>query len=158
MIGTHAKKCSVFYGTTTGCINVYKLYEGKDRFLKTYQDFCQEQGVPSILKQDNDKHMSSKKVINFNWEHLVQDVFSEAFYQHQNPVKLGAIQWLKSSLKILLNMTGAPEWTWFHAIVYLADVHNHTWNEENQWIPATARDGKTKDISRFLQCNVQDTC
>ena len=48
-------------------------------------------------------------------------------------------------------MTGAPEWTWFHAIVYLADIHNHTWNEEKQCIPATARDGKTKDISRFLQ-------
>ena len=48
-------------------------------------------------------------------------------------------------------MTRTLKWTWFHAIVYLADVHNHTWNEEKQCIPATARNGKTKDISRFLQ-------
>ena len=48
-------------------------------------------------------------------------------------------------------MTGAPEWTWFHAIVYLTNVHNPTWNKEKQCIPATARDRKTKDISRFLQ-------
>ena len=129
----------MFYGTTTGCIDVYKLYEGHDGFLQTYMDLCPEQGVPSILKRDNAKTMCSKKVINFNQEHLVQDVFSEAFHQHQNPVELGAIQWLKSSLKILLNMTGAPKWTWFHAIVYLVNVHSHTCNEEEQCIPATAR-------------------
>ena len=95
--------------------------------------------------------MSSRKVINFNWEHLVKDVFSEAFHKHQNPVESGAMQWLKSALKKLLNMTGAPKWTWFYAIVYLADVHNHTWNQKKQCIPAMARDCKTKDISQFLQ-------
>ena len=35
--------------------------------------------------------------------------------------------------------------------IYLANVHNHTWNKEKQCIPATARNGKTKDISCFLQ-------
>ena len=60
-IGTGAKKCSVFYGTTTGCIDVYKLHEGEDGFLRTYQDFCQEQGVLSILKRDNAKTCAQRK-------------------------------------------------------------------------------------------------
>lgn len=150
-IGNKATLCCVFYGTVTGCIDNYKLYSGENGFLCTYQDFCRKQGVPSILKQDQAGNQKSKAVTNFNCEHLVKDVFSEAFHQHQNPVKSGAICWLKSSLKILLNMTGAPEWLWFHALQYLADVHNHTWNDEKQHIPATACDGRIKDISCFLQ-------
>ena len=48
-------------------------------------------------------------------------------------------------------MTGAPAWTWFLAATYLSDIHNHTWNNERQFIPATARDGVTRDISHPLQ-------
>ena len=76
-IERHTKKCSVFYSTKTCCIDVYKLHQGQDGFLKTFQDSFQEQGFPSISKQDNAPHMCSKKVTDFNHEHLVRDVFSE---------------------------------------------------------------------------------
>ena len=33
----------------------------------------------------------------------------------------------------------------------MADFHNHTWNNERDFIPSTARDGQTQDISRLLQ-------
>ena len=46
------------YGTQT---LTNKLYEGKDGFLRTYQDFCQEQGVLSILKRDNAKTCAQRK-------------------------------------------------------------------------------------------------
>jgi len=48
-------------------------------------------------------------------------------------------------------MTGAPPWTWYLAALYLADIHNHTWNKEQGFIPITARDGITRDLSRLLQ-------
>ena len=48
-------------------------------------------------------------------------------------------------------MTGAPSWTWFLAATYLSDIDNHTWKIERQFIPVTARDGVTRDISCLLQ-------
>jgi hypothetical protein len=66
-------------------------------------------------------------------------------------VESGGIRWLKSAIHVLLDMTGAPAWTWFLAATYLADVHNHTWNNEREIIPTTARDGITRDTSRLLQ-------
>ena len=55
------------------------------------------------------------------------------------------------ALHVLLDVTGAPDYTWFLAICYLAEVHNRTWNNEKKFIPQTARDGHTHDISDLLQ-------
>ena len=49
-----------------------------------------------------------------------------------------------------MDITAAPDWTWFLCAQYLAAIHNVTWNEEKQCIPRTARDGVTVDISKFL--------
>ena len=70
--------------------------------------------------------MKSAKVREFNREYLVKDEFSEVDNQQQNVVESGGICWLKAAMHVLLNMTGAPAWTWFLAATYLADVHNHT--------------------------------
>ena len=48
-------------------------------------------------------------------------------------------------------MTSAPTWTWFLAATYLADFHNYTWNAKHNFIPSTALDGITWDISCLLQ-------
>ena len=55
------------------------------------------------------------------------------------------------AIHVLLDTSGAPEYTWFLALQYLVEVHNYTWSEAKQCIPQTARDGHTHDISQFLQ-------
>ena len=70
--------------------------------------------------------MKSNKVREFNREHIVKDQFSEVENQQQNPVESGAIHWLKSASHVLLDTTGAPDFTWFLAAEYLAEVHNIT--------------------------------
>ena len=95
--------------------------------------------------------MKSEKVLAFHREYLIKDEFSEVNNQQQNVVETGGIRWLKSATHVLLDMTNAPAFAWFLAVLYLADIHNITWNKEQQSIPATARDGITCDISKFLQ-------
>ena len=142
----------VFYGMKTTNIQVYGHRPGGDGFFNCYRDFCREHGVPSVLRRDNAQELKSNKVLDFNREHfLIKDEFSEVENQQQNVVESGGIRWLKSAIHVLLDMTGAPAWTWFLAATYLADVHNHTWNNERAFIPITARDGITRDISRLLQ-------
>jgi hypothetical protein len=141
----------VFYGMKTTNIQVYGHRPGGDGFFNCYRDFCRNHGVPSVLRRDNAQELKSNKVLDFNREHLIRDEFSEVENQQQNVVESGGIRWLKSAIHVLLDMTGAPAWTWFLAATYLADVHNHTWNNEREMIPTTARDGITRDISRLLQ-------
>jgi hypothetical protein len=141
----------VFYGMQSTNIQVYGHHLGGDGFYNSYKDFCREHGIPSVLRRDNAKENKSNKVRDFNRENLVRDEFSEVDNQQQNVVESGGIRWLKAATHILLDQTGAPAWAWFLAAVFLADVHNHTWNKERNCIPATARDGITRDISRLLQ-------
>lgn len=95
--------------------------------------------------------VKSEKVLAFHREYLIKDEFSEVNNQQQNVVETGGIRWLKSATHVLLDMTNAPAFAWFLAVLYLADIHNITWNKERQFIPATTRDGITRDISKFLQ-------
>jgi hypothetical protein len=94
--------------------------------------------------------LKSNKVLDFYREHLIKDEFSEVENQQQNVVESGGTRWLKSAIHVLLDITGAPAWTWILAATYIADVHNHTWNNEREFIPTT-QDGITRDISRLLQ-------
>ena len=141
----------VFYGMHSTNIQIYGHKPGGDGFFNCYKDFCRDHGIPSTLRRDNAGENHSGKVTQFNREFIVKDEFSEVENQQQNTVETGGIRWLKSALHVLLDMTGAPAWTWYLAAMYLADVHNHTWNKEREFIPSTARDGVTPDISRLLQ-------
>jgi hypothetical protein len=141
----------IFYGMKTTCIQIYGHRPGGEGFLMAYKDFIRDHGIPSILRRDNAGEANSDKVKDFNREHLVKDQFSEVDNQQQNVCESGGVRWMKAALHVLLDMTGAPVWTWFLAANYLADIHNHTWNNERKFIPATARDGITRDISKYLQ-------
>ena len=59
----------------------------------------------------NAQEGKSDKVQNFNREYLVKDEYSEVDNQQHNVVESGGIHWLKSSIHVLFNMTGAPAWT-----------------------------------------------
>ena len=92
----------IFYGLKSRMINAYG-FKSKAKFPKLYQDFCCNQGAPSILRRDNAKEENSAEVEAVQWDMLVKDEFSELYFQHQNPVEGGAIKPLKASVHTLLN-------------------------------------------------------
>jgi hypothetical protein len=150
-VGFGYTSAHVFYGMHSTNIHVYGHRPGGDGLYNCYRDLCREQGIPSVLRRDNAQELQSNKVRDFHREYLIRDEFSEVDNQQQNVVETGGIRWLKAAIHVLLDMTGSPSWTWFLAATYLSDIHNHTWNNERKFIPATARDGVTRDISRLLQ-------
>lgn len=48
-------------------------------------------------------------------------------------------------------MSGAPDFAWLFILVYLAKIHKFTWNEEQQYMPATVHHGQTHVILHLLQ-------
>ena len=141
----------VFLGQQTGYIHVYGHKGGGNGFLKCYQDFCRTQGCPSSLRRDNAQESKSSKVLGFNPEFLIKDEWSEPVNQQQNPVETGGIRWLKMSTSLLLDCTGAPNWSWLLVLRQLAQIHNLSWSQNLEGIPVTKGDGITTDISCLLQ-------
>ena len=94
-------------GLTSGMINVHGM-TSESEMSNTHQDFCREEGHPSVLRRDNAKAQQSKKVLEINRDNNVKDQFSEAHNQQQNPVESRAMKWLKSQSGVLLDRTGAP--------------------------------------------------
>ena len=119
-------------------VNLFGHKTEGDGYYNAYRDFCCNHGIPTILACDNAQEQKSQKVTDFNRDHLVADRFSEVNNQQQNPVESGVVKWLKLTIRKMLGITGAPEWAWWLCAVYLAAIHNMTWNEEKQCIPLTA--------------------
>ena len=141
----------VFYGCTSHCIHVYGI-TSKGEFHQVYKDFIREHGAPSILRRDNAKEENSTAIQAIQRELLIKDEFIEPKNPQQNPVESRAIKWLKETSLVLLNKVGAPSPLWFHAIQYLADIHNICADKQLNWItPQQVRTGVTPDISAHLQ-------
>ena len=149
--GLYGVTCAqVYYGMTSRMINVYPM-KSKAEFPNTYADFLREQGIPTVLRRDGAKEEDSSTVKKMQRKHLVKDEFSEPHHQQQNPVELNAIKYLKHHGEALLDRTGAPKSLWFHAIKYIAGIHNHTAKESMRWaVPIQVRHGETPDISKYL--------
>ena len=82
---------------------------------------------------------------------IIGDEFSEPGMQFQKTVEPNAIRWLKSYTERLMDTTDVPDFLWFEAMSYLAELHNCTAKESMRWqIPSTVRYGHTKDISLML--------
>jgi len=139
-----------FYGLSSHQIDVYGMRR-ESEFPDRYRDFLRSEGAPSILRRDNSKAQQSDKVADLNRKYLIDDNFSEAYFQNQNPVESRAIQWLKRNGEALMNRTNAPDFLWFQAHQYLADIHAVTADETLNWMtPRERRHGQTPDISAFL--------
>ena len=95
----------------------------------------------------------SESVSAIHCEFYIKDEWSEPYHQHQNPVESRAIKYLSEHVHLLLDRTGSPDSTWYHAAVYLADVHNILANEQlpDSIPPLQYCTGVTQDISAYLQ-------
>ena len=141
----------VFYGCTSHCIHVYGI-KSKGEFHQVYRDFIREHGAPSVLRRDNAKEENNVAIQSIQRELLIKDEYIEPRNPQQNPVESRAIKWLKETSLVLLNKVGAPSPLWFHAIQYLADIHNICADKQLNWLtPQQVRTGVTPDISAHLQ-------
>ena len=84
-------------------------------------------------------------------EVLTKEQFSEAYHPHQNPVESGGVKWIKEACHVLLDRTGAPEYTWYLACQYLCQLNNVLWSKHLNTTPFHMRKGVNPDISAFLQ-------
>ena len=140
----------VFYGLRSHVINVYGQRKESD-FYDSYRDFMRDEGIPSGLRRDLARTEKSQKVTELNREYLVEDQWSEAYNQQQNPVESQAIKYLKEHNEILLDRSGAPPEAWLHSLIYLAQIHNICSDETLDYaIPLSIRRGITLDISAWL--------
>jgi hypothetical protein len=141
----------VFFGLTSHMINVYGM-KNKSDFPDIYRDFIREQGCPSGLRRDNAMEEKSEDVLRIQRDLFIKDQFTESYHLWQNPVELQAIKYLKDHAHALMDRTGTPDPFWFHAVKYLADIHNICADPSNRYaIPKTVRTGVTQDISAHLQ-------
>ena len=60
---------------------------------------------------------------------------------------------MSEHVHLLLDRTGAPDAAWYHAAVYLADVHKILANKQlpDSMPPLQYRTGVTQDIHAYLQ-------
>ena len=140
----------IFYGVSSHMINVYGM-KSESEVPLAYQDFMQNEGIPSLLRRDMSKAQMSDKISTLNRDNIVEDAWSEPYHQQQNPVELNVVQWLKSNMQILLDRSGAPAEEWLTCIEYLADVHNIVADESLGFqTPMYKRSGMIPDISAYL--------
>jgi len=122
-----------FYGCTSRTIHVYGM-RTESEFPEIYRDFIRERGAPHTLRRDNAQSEKSEAIMEINRENCIKDEFTEPHHPHQNPVEGGAIKYLKSKSKTLMDRTNTPPNLWFLCNKYIADVHNVTANPNNNWL------------------------
>ena len=140
----------LFMGCTSRYFNIYGFKSHNRNFPAILKDFYRYEGAPSILRTDNGKDLTSGEVKQILREYKTKDQFSEAYNPQQNPVESGGVRWLKNAIHVLLDRTGAPEFTWFLAAEYLCGIHNILWCKYHDNTPYRIRKGVTPDISVYL--------
>jgi len=76
---------------------------------------------------------------------------SEPNHQHQNYAER-KIQDVKSTANVIMDRTGAPNYTWYLALKYVAKLLNHIASQKlNNKTPIEVAFGVTPDISNLIQ-------
>lgn len=126
-----------------------KLLRRESQVPGAYMDFVQEVGAPNMLLTDNSKVQSGKKFEEINRKNQTDHVFSTPHCQNQNQSER-KIQDVKHRAILLMKSSMAPLVFWCYAIKFIVDCLNHTAKPGLDWqVPATLKDGSTKDISVF---------
>ena len=101
----------VFFGIQSQMINVYPM-KSESEGPNAYEDFICEEGCPTILRRDNAKMQRGDAFTTICRHYCVRDGFTEPHHPHQNPAENRAARWLKYHAQTVMNVTGAPAYTW----------------------------------------------
>ena len=126
-----------------------KVLRRESQVPGSYQDFCNEVGMPNELITDNSKVQSGKKFAKINRENRTKHIFSTPHCQNQNPAER-KIQDVKHRAILVLYQSGAPLVFWCYAIQFVTDCLNHTSKSKlDKSTPIEMLTGNTPDISMF---------
>ena len=144
--------CSqAFYGCKSKTINVEGMVT-ESEFEDSFKDFMRKRGIPHTLRRDNAKSENSGSIKELLRDHVIADQFTEPHHPHQNPAEWGAIKFLKSKMKMLMNKSGSPDNTWFLCQDYISEVHNVSANPNNNYKIPNEVSGGIQSISHTY-CN-----
>ena len=122
------------------------------QFVNTLEDVIRKRGAMDMLITDGARAEISKRVLDILRAYAISNWQSEPHYQHQNFAenKYGDI---KTLINMVLNSTGAPDYTWFLCMQYVIFIMNHIALKKLKWrTPLETLTGQTPDISMIKNC------
>ena len=151
---TPAVDCGVtaaqlFVGRESLVADVYGLKTDKE-FVNTLEDNIRERGAMDKLISDCAKAEMSERVKQILRALCISSWYSEPYHQNQNFAE-NRYSTIKSATNRLMNLSGAPAYTWLLALMYVCLLLNHLASEALGWKPPLqVLNGQQPDISKFL--------
>jgi Reverse transcriptase (RNA-dependent DNA polymerase) len=151
---TPAVDCGVtaaqlFVGRESLVADVYGLKTDKE-FVNTLEDNIRERGAMNKLISDCAKAEMSERVKQILRALCISSWYSEPYHQNQNFAE-NRYSTIKTATNRLMNLSGAPAYTWLLALMYVCLLLNHLASEALGWkTPLQVLNGQQPDISKFL--------
>jgi hypothetical protein len=139
----------IFVGLTSKVTDVYGIKTDK-QFINTLEDNIRERGAPTKLISDRAQVEISEKVKSILRTLFIGEWQSEPHQQQQNPAER-RYQTVKARANVILDRTGAPEYTWLLALQYTCFLLNHCYDSTISAIPLSLHTGLTIDTSIILR-------
>ena len=144
-----SKIAQLYVGRETLVTDVYGIKTEK-QFVNTLEDNIRKRGAMDKLISDRAQVEISGRVLDILRSYVIDSWQSEPHYQHQNFAER-RYSTVKPLVNLLLNLTGAPAYTWLLALIYVCFVLNHTAVGSLHWrTPIEKLTGSTPDISSLL--------
>jgi len=118
---------------------------------QTLEQFFADVGVPHHIHSDNAQMQRSKAWKDILRKYNTSSSTTEPHHPQQNPAER-RIQEIKKHASSILDHTGAPNYLWLYAILYVTFLLNHMATKSLDWkTPTEVAFGHTPDISCLLQ-------
>jgi hypothetical protein len=139
----------IFVGFTFKVTDMYGIKTDK-QFINTLEDNIREQGAPSKLISDQAQVEISEKVKSILCTLFIGEWQSKSHQQQQNPAECH-YKTVKAQANVILDRTGAPEYTWLLALQYTCFLLNHCYDSTISAIPLSLHTGLTINTSIILR-------
>jgi hypothetical protein len=144
-----------FVGVDSRYVEVYGMKRSA-HFIKVLWDTIRKYGAMDVLVSDRAKLEISKKIQDVLRYLCIKDRQSEPHQQHQNPAERRYKE-LKFNVQRIMNMSGAPPYTWLLCMEYACFVMNRMALGSLDWrTPHERLLGQTPDISMVYRFKFYD--
>ena len=150
-----ATKAQFFHGLDSKYRSIHPL-KNDNQFRKALMEEIRTRGAMDKLVSDGAKEETSEKVLEVLRYLCIDSWQSEPHYQHQNPAER-SYQDAKTSVNIIMNMVGAPAYTWLLCFCYVLFILNRLAHKSLDWTtPYEKLHGVPPDISMIYRFKFWD--